>query len=253
MVLNDRQRSIIELLKMDKSFSVKKLSEMLFFSASTIRRDLDALENANLVRRTHGGATFLPDGNVEIPLTLQMDMHREAKEAIARAAARFVKDGESLFMDSSSSVLYMAPFLADKKELTIVTNGLTTALELSRFHTFRIVCTGGCLREKSLYMVGEHARNVLEKYHVDKLFFSARNISLSGGVTDFTEDVAEIRKVMLAHANKKILLMDKSKIGGTSLCRICGVSEIDVLITDGVPKDREKWEEAIANLVVADK
>ena len=241
MHLNNRQQSILALLQRHNAISVADLSEQLYFSPSTVRRDLETLEKENLLRRTHGGAALVADKNAEIPLDVRTGDNRAAKEAIARAAAGFVTDGDSLFMDSSSTVLRMLPYLAGRKDLTVITNGLKTAGELARHHGIRTVCTGGVLRERSLSFIGHHARAVLSGYNVNKLFFSARAISPEKGVSDIDADEAELRRIMLRGAERAFVLMDASKLDTLSLCHICGIGEVDALVTDAPLRGAGKW------------
>lgn len=251
MNLNSRQLSILDLLKTHKSLSVPKLSELLFFSASTIRRDLELLELENLIRRTHGGATMITDRNAEIPLTIRQEDNRISKEVIGRTAAEFIQSGDSIFLDSSTTVLNIIPNLAGKQDLTIITNGLKTAYELAQFHLFKTVSTGGYLRENSLSFIGGHTRDVLSKYNVDKLFFSTRAMSPIHGISDINEDEAELRRIMIAHANQTFILMDSSKLDKVSLCHVCGMKDIDVLVTEAPFTGSENWKTVDCNIIQA--
>ncbi|MDF2613749.1 MAG: transcriptional regulator, DeoR family [Clostridia bacterium] len=251
MKLNSRQNAILELLQVQKSGSVEELSQKLFFSPSTIRRDLDRLEEARLVRRTHGGVLLIEGRDAEIPLTVREKNNHTAKEIIAARASELINDGDSIIIDSSSTAFKMIPHLKNKKDLTIITNGAKAGVALGEMHKFNVYCTGGLLRQNSLSYVGTHARGTMEKFHVDKAFFSARCISLSHGVTDISDEEAELRRIMIDHASKSILLMDSSKIGNIALCSVCPLSDIDILITDFGPHINKAWQESDLYIIQA--
>lgn len=251
MKLNVRQNAILQLLQVQKAGSVEELSKKLFFSPSTIRRDLDKLEEAHLVRRTHGGVLLIEGRDAEIPLTVRENNNRTAKDIIAAKAAEFVNDGDSIIIDSSTTAFNMIKYLKNKKDLTIITNGAKAALSLGEMHQFDVYCTGGRLRKNSLSYVGTHARNTIQKFHADKAFFSARCISISRGITDISDEEAELRQIMVKHVSKSILLMDSSKIGNIALCSVCSLSDIDMLITDFGPHINKAWQETDLYIVQA--
>lgn len=251
MSLNNRQFEIMSLLKMYKSLSIKELSQQLYFSESTVRRDLEVLENKKLIRHTHGRASLIMDQNAEIPLAMRETANRAAKETIGKMAASFIQDGDSLFLDSSTTVLNILPHIMDKKDLTVITNGLKTATQLSHFRCVKTICTGGHLRENSLSFIGDHAKNVLSFYNADKLFFSTRAVSTQHGVTDISEDEVSLRRIMLSHANQSFLLVDSSKINQVSMCNICSVTDVSFMITDAPVMDAEKWSDLGVNIIPA--
>ncbi len=251
MNLNNRQLLIFDLLKKHHAITVCSLSEKLCYSASTIRRDLHLLEKENLIRRTHGGATIIEQTNAEIPLFIRNTKNHIAKELIGRKASSYIDDGDTLFLDSSTTVLKMIPHFRTKKDLTIITNGLATAKALSELHSNRVICTGGTLRDRSLSFIGEHAKNVLSFYNVDKAFFSAHSISATNGISDVNEDEAIIRRLMISNSEHSYLLMDSSKFNRISLCHICSAENVFMLITEAPFKSTAKWDKLSLNIIEA--
>lgn len=251
MDLNNRQLAILDMLKVQNSISISEFSSRLFFSASTIRRDLEVLESKNLVRRTHGGAVLVVDRNAEIPHSIRLADNSAAKSVIGKAAAGFVNNGDTIFLDSSTTALYLLPSLMDKTDLTVITNGLKTASALSQYRNIRTICTGGTLRENSLSFIGAHTRSCIDFYYVDKLFFSSRSISAKYGITDINEEEALVRREMLMHCNTAFALADSSKFGTLSRCNVCSCQKADFIITEAPFKESDEWKPFSSKIITA--
>ncbi|MHB1483457.1 MAG: DeoR/GlpR family DNA-binding transcription regulator [Saccharofermentanales bacterium] len=228
----ERQQAIFDVIKEKKSAAVEKLAKKFFTSETTIRRDLEKLEIAGLIRRTYGGALLIEGIDTEIPLIVRETENISAKKTIASAAADMVTDDDVIIMDSSSSVLSMVPFLNGKRNLTVITNGAKASVELGNMLHTKVYCTGGLLRENSLSYIGPYARSIMEKLYANKVFFSARSLSLQAGVTDINEEEAELRRIMIKNAKISVLLMDSSKIDTVSFSNVCSLSQINTIITD---------------------
>lgn len=231
----ERQLGIMNLLKSKKAVTVTELSHAFYIGEASIRRDLDKLERKGLLKRTHGGAVLLDGIDSEIPLSIREIEQKGAKDTIGKIAAQLVADGEVIILDSSSTALKMVQQLKGKKDLTIITNGAKTALELGELPNVKVYSTGGMLRENSLSYIGEHARRFIENYFVDTLFFSCRAVSLDHGCSDVNEAEAELRKVMINYCRKVVLLCDRSKFDNTSFCKISDFKKINCIITDVKP------------------
>jgi DeoR family fructose operon transcriptional repressor len=234
----ERLLEITQQIRQNKSVSVKELSRKLFASEATIRRDLSALEKNGVITRTHGGAVLLEGLSSEIPLVLREEEQKEAKQMIGLLAAGLVTDNMVLFLDSSSSVMHIVPHLKSRENLTIITNGAKTAVDCASALSARIYSTGGLMRENSMSFIGETARMSAESFQTDMLFFSCRAVSMEEGLTDISEDEAELRRILISHTKKAVLMCDYSKIGKVSFKRICPLADIDVLITDQRPADQ---------------
>ena len=154
---------------------------------------------------------------------------------IGRLAADAVQDGDIIVMDSSTTTYAMIPYLRGKKDLTIITNGVKTATSLGAALHTKVYCTGGSLRENSLSLVGQGAREYMGNFSAQKLFFSCRGIDLENGPMDTSEEEAELRKVMMARSDEIYLLCDSSKFHKKAFYRICGYEKIHTLITDTNP------------------
>lgn len=231
----ERQQEIMNILKETKSVTVAHLSKKFFIGEATIRRDLEKLEKMGLLRRTYGGAVLLEGLDKEIPLAVRESEQKNAKDTIGQSAAAMVCDGETIIMDSSSTTLKMVPHLKGKNNLTVLTNGAKTAVELGELLHIKVYCTGGMLRENSLSYIGEPARNCVGRFFVDTVYFSCRAISMEQGLTDSNEDEAELRRMMLKSCRKAVLLCDSTKFDKVSFCKIGDFSGIHCVITDIKP------------------
>ncbi|MHC4885461.1 MAG: DeoR/GlpR family DNA-binding transcription regulator [Planctomycetota bacterium] len=227
-----RQATILEIIKREKTVSVAELSGRLHINEATIRRDLNKLDRSGLVARTYGGAVLAEGLDSEIPLRIREGVNSEAKNAMARLAAEQIDDGDSIFLDSSSSAEFLVPHIKSKKNLRIVTNGARLAVVLSSHYDATVYCTGGKVREHSLSYAGQLALDALANYHFGKAFFSCRGVCLKNGLTDINEDEAALRKMVLEKSSASYLLADSSKIGNVSFCAIAPIDTIDVIITD---------------------
>ncbi|MHB1153432.1 MAG: DeoR/GlpR family DNA-binding transcription regulator [Eubacteriales bacterium] len=234
----ERRNQILSYLKENKSASITDLSKMFFIGEATIRRDLDKLEKQNLIKRTYGGAVLTEGLNTEIPISVREKERAAAKEYIGELAGRFVSDGDSIIMDSSTTTYAMIPYLKQRNDLTIITNGLKTATGLGETLHTKVYCTGGKLRENSLSLVGQGANNYIKNFSIQKLFFSCRGISPKNGAMDNSEEEAELRKIMMERSEKVFLLCDGSKFNKNAFYKICELNRIDCIITDAEP-DRD--------------
>ncbi len=231
----ERQQGIINLLKSKKSATVTELSRKFFIGEATIRRDLEKLEKKGLLKRTYGGAVLLEGLDSEIPLSVREIEQKSEKDVIGHIAVHLVQDGDIIIMDSSSTVLKMAPHLKGKNKLTVITNGAKTAVELGELLHIKVYCTGGQLRENSLSYTGELARRSVNCFFADTLFFSCRAISMQKGLSDISEEESELRKLMIENCKKAVLLCDSSKFDKVSFSKVCTFDKINYIVTDKKP------------------
>lgn len=235
-----RQAYLLEEIRRKKSVSVSELSQKLFVNEATIRRDLNTLAKSGLIERTYGGAVLVEGLEMEIPFGVREISHADAKKQIGRTAADFVRDGDTIFLDSSSTISFLIPNLGHRRGLKIVTNGAKATLQLSRLTDCEIHCLGGKLRENSLSFIGPIAVQTLEKYRFERCFFSCRGVDAMQGLTDGNEDEAEIRRRILCQSRSSYLLADHSKFGKVSFHRICDLADVTAVVTDQAPSEELK-------------
>lgn len=230
MFVLQRLQRIVEVVNERGSIRVSELSELLHVTEETIRRDLDKLESEGKLTRSHGGAMRIQE-NLETPYVLRESTNAEQKKAIARAAVEHIHPHDRIILDPSSTAWHIAHMLPDMP-LTVLTNSIKVALELSAKEKIQVISTGGMLRANSLSYVGFLAEQNMDHYHVDKVFFSCKGLHLDKGISEASESQARIKQKMLAIADCVYLLADFSKFGQQSFISMCTWDAIDVVITD---------------------
>ena len=210
---------------------VAELAQRLGVTEETIRRDLDALAAAGRVLRRHGGAVPAAAEDRELPHDTRKRLNPREKEAIARAAAARVQPGQTVLLDASSTALFLAQHLADQEQ-TVLTNSLLVAGALTRHAHTRVVLIGGTLFKPSRSLLGPVAEQALRGYRADVLFLSARGVDAAWGISDANEAQAALKRVMIAQADRRILMADHSKFGIRAPDRIAPWPEMHELIAD---------------------
>lgn len=227
----ERQTEMMELLRERKTMTVRALSELLFTSESTVRRDLSELERAGKVRRTFGGVVLEETLTKEVPRLLRKTQNHEAKKTIAQKARTYLSNGKVVFLDASTTVAHLVPVLAEYSELTVITNSPSTALELGEVG-IRTFCTGGALLPSSQAFVGAQAEDFVRRFNADLMFFSSRGVTEDGRITDSSIEESRLRQVMMQRAKKKIYLYDTSKLGKDYMVNLCHIDEVDAVINE---------------------
>ena len=236
MIGTQRQNEILEYMRKHETISVKKIVKLFFVSEATARRDLKALEHAGLIRRVFGGATLVIGSDKQVPLFVREREYEKEKDELCQQAASFISDGNVLFIDASSTVQFLVPYLAKFKDLIVITNGLKIAQMLSELH-IKVYLAGGFLLENSSVLVGQDTENFINNFNADVCFISCKGLNADGKLTDTSYEETKIRKYYLKNAKKKIILMTSSKIGKTYIHTLCHIDEIDHLLS---PKTLEK-------------
>lgn len=228
-----REDQIIKILLQQKTATVKELSERLYASMPSIRRDLAILEKAHMIKRTHGGAVLeiSNDSELKIPFIIRELEQSDAKIIMAKKAAQLVNNNDVIFIDASTSAYSVIPFLINKTNLTIITCGLKS-LQLAGECGITAFSTGGKLIPSCMSLIGAEAYSMIENYTADIMLFSCRGLTDEGNITDFSLEENWVRRVMLKHSKKKILLCDSSKIGKVYMNTVCSIEDITYVISE---------------------
>jgi DeoR/GlpR family transcriptional regulator of sugar metabolism len=248
-----RQSLILKAIREDGHVIVGELSRELDVSEVTIRRDLRELAAQGLLRRAHGGAVLTTPAPPEPPVIQRMVQARNCKERIGRVAADLVADGESIFVGSGSTTVFVARHLKERKNLTVVTNALNVATELAAAKGVTVVVTGGMMRATELSLVGHLAEQSLREVRVDKVIIGIRAISLDDGMTnDYLPEVMTDRTI-IDMAPELIVVADHTKFGQVATAYLAPVDRITTLVTDTEtdPEILTGLKELITNLIVA--
>lgn len=227
----ERLNSILKFLSEKNAMSVKALAQKLFVSEATIRRDLNELERQGQVKRIHGGAVLITGNTQEIPLYLRERQNSDVKEYLAYRAISYIQNGQVIFMDASSTVQRMVPHLSSFQNLTILTNGLKTAQELSNL-SHNVYCTGGLQLHNSAAYVGPFAERMIREFNAELFFFSSRGLASNGMITDSSVEETQLRRVMFEQSNRRIFLCDSSKFNTMYCHNLCHIRQTDVVLSD---------------------
>ncbi len=237
----ERRNAILALLNEKRSVLVPELAQMFSVTEETIRRDLKHLESKGVLYRTHGGAVLTDDTKIEAPLEIREGINVTGKDAIGRYAAGLVEDYDTIFLDASTSALYVAKHIKNKKGLTVITNAERIIFELSGVSDITLICSGGNLRKSSLSYVGHHTESAIKNYFANKFFFSCKGFSPKRGLTDSNEQESEVRKTMMQCSEKAIFLCDRTKFDKVGFVQTAKVEDVDLIIVDSdLPAD---WDE----------
>jgi DeoR family L-fucose operon activator len=235
MLVAERYEKIVQLVNERGSIRVSELSELCQVTEETIRRDLDRLERAGRLRRSHGGAVSVKDYQgqqpPEIPYTEREITQAEEKKRIAQEAVKLIQPHDRILLDASSTAWYMASNVPDIP-LTVLTNSIKVAIELSGKDKIQVISTGGILASRSLSYVGPLAERSLDAYHVDKAFLSCKGVHLERGISESNELQARVKQKMIGMADQVVLLADSSKFGVQAFTHVAELSEVDAIVTD---------------------
>ena len=233
MLKNEREREIVSILRSKDSFvTVKELCASLYASESSIRRDLTALEDRGIIRRTYGGAELVTNFSEAIAFNHRTHHNSEAKRIIAKKAVSLIKDGDVIFLDQSSTAFYLANEILNNRSLTVVTNTIEIISLLSGTG-IRTMSSGGFLsNENRTCLVGADAQYIFEHVYADILFFSTKSLSDDGVISDCTREEVLVRNSMLKNAARKVFLCDSEKFGTHSAYKQCSLSDVDILVSE---------------------
>lgn len=232
MLNEERRRAILELVNQDGRVLVKELAEKFGTSQITIRKDLELLHSNGHVHRTHGGALTVESGALVDPTLREKEkLHRKEKLRIAETAAHMVQEGESVLLDSGTTTTAVARALRDFHHLTVITNAVNIAAELSGTQV-EVILTGGIVRKNSFSLVGPLAEETLRQLSADILFLGVDGFDTKVGLSTPNLLEAKVNKVMVDVARKTVAVCDSSKFGRRAMSTIVPVTAVHQVITD---------------------
>lgn len=234
MLSKERSEEILKILKTKKQVSTKYLCEKLYCSIATIRRDLIELEKAGMVKRCHGGVTLIPSYNMEYPHMFREMENQKEKNYICKLALDFISNGYAIFLDSSSTVSNICPMLKDYNNLTIVTNGVKTALDLVQLDSVTTFIAGGQLKSGSTSIVGELTGGFIDNFKADISIISCRGLD-ENGAYEANQTQALVKQHMIRNSKSTILLCDSSKFSTSHFYKLDSFANIEAIITDKKP------------------
>lgn len=238
MLAIERRNAILAKLNAQGKVIVTDLSREFDVTEETIRRDLEKLDNEGLAKKTYGGAVANQNLNIDLPYNVRKRANVELKQKIAEKIAEMIHDGDYIMLDASSTAIYVTKCIADRKNITLITNSVEVMFELADKSDWNILSTGGSLKKGALSLVGASAERMIRGFHVDLAICSSKGIDLNMGVTDSNEKDSEIKRAIFAAADRKILAVDSTKFDKISFVHVCDTADIDVVVTDTQPAER---------------
>lgn len=231
MLSEERRNKIIEIVQRDKIIKIDDITEKFDVSIVTARRDLDALQEQQFVKRIYGGAVAVTPPGME-PLFYTRELKNKAEKiAIAKAAADLVEEGDSIILDIGTTTLEIARNLKKRNNITVITNSLTIMNELANTN-LTVLSLGGKIRPHELSMSGSITMSALEQFYVQKTFIGAGGVTFEEGVSDFNFEENQIRVMAIKRAERSILVADSSKFGFNAFALICPLEYFQTVITD---------------------
>ena len=231
-----RQEQILEILEARGYVTVRYLVDRLHYSSATINRDLNKMQTLGLVKRTYGGVETVKRSNLPALSQRQFYMKKE-KRRIAQAAAGVIQNGDTVFLDGSTTVQYILPFLSEKKDLRVLTNSLHLAMELS-VYGFEVICLGGRVAERPYVLNSDETIEIAQKYRANKMFFSVDCVTADGCIHS---TLHLLYKTMLKNSDEAYFLTDKTKIVNRVDVMLCDFSAVTGVISDfAFPPDTQK-------------
>lgn len=231
----ERHQAILELVQRSESVRVTELAERLQVSESTIRTDLETLDEQGYLLRVRGGAIarqFDTENGSSSSLAQRALTNALEKQAIARWAAGMIEDGDVIMLDASSTVLHIATFLRDRRNLTIFTNGIDVARAMAKEASNTVIILGGILRQNGNSITGEISKQLLQDYHIQTAFLSCSSFTVEQGLFESNLQEAQMKALMLQASQRCVAVLDSSKIGNVGLTAFATMADIDYFVTD---------------------
>ena len=231
MIQYERQKKILEVLKEKGTMTIEEIAEKVFFSQSTIRRDIKALEQQGYVHSLYGGVMLSEYRNSIVPVNMRNSSFSSVKEGLAKKAAEIIFDGAVIILDSSSTVRRISKYIKPNVRVKIITNNLSLFDE-PHGDNIKMYCTGGLYNPINRNFIGAGAEKYIKDINADIVFFSSQGIDENGDISDVSEEETALRSVMLEQAKTKVFLCDSSKLGEKKTFRLCNKADIDIIICD---------------------
>ncbi len=245
----DRQQDILDLLKASEPRGIVEMATLLSVSDETIRRELRKMEVDGLAERLHGGAR-LKRSSEEGPFTTRLNRNSEAKKRIAAAVAAAIPDGQSCYIDASSTSYYISQALRERRDLTIVTNALGVANELAGRNGNRLFLAGGEYDYGYNAAFGHVASDYLARFTPDIAIVSTESVDPIVGLTNYNVDEAAICRQMISQSARCFVAVDAQKFGRRSVTHVLSFSEIDMLFTDAQPDENYRAALSLVDVTI---
>lgn len=235
MLAIERKNEILNKLRAEQRVLVSELAAHYGVTEETIRRDLEKLEKDGFATKTYGGAILGNSTKTDLSHTIRNKTNVDAKSSVAEIVSDLIQDGDHIMLDDSSTCLFIAKQLKEKKNLTVVTYSVEIVMELAGIDGWTVLCTGGTLKTDSLAFVGHQVADTLSRYHVDKAILSCKGIDPQAGITDSAESHAVAKQAMIRGAKEVILALDDTKLDKISFVQVAPLEAAKTVVTSKDP------------------
>jgi DeoR/GlpR family transcriptional regulator of sugar metabolism len=235
LLAENRQQLILERVRLNGRIEVCGLAKELGVTEVTIRRDLVLLEKSGLIKKTYGGAVLASPPEMNVSVRYRQTRNLAAKRIIGKLAAELIKDGDIVYLEAGSTCYEIIPYLAQKKNVTIIVNSLYLMSRLHELPQHRIIITGGHYRPDRMDMVGLMAEAAIAQLGGFKAFTGADDITIDAGISGADVVTVSFAKLVLQRAHEVIFVGDHSKFDNPALYKIADIGELDYIVTDEKP------------------
>lgn len=249
----ERRKYILDSIVKDGLVKVADLASTLGVTQTTIRKDLNHLEEEGLLYRAYGSALPTTIPVMDINLNSKKLINFEPKQKIAKVAAALIEENDSIILGSGSSIAIMAECIKPKGRLNVVTTAVNISVQLGDAQNITVMQIGGLLYSNTLSVVGNDAIQAVKNVYCSKLFIGVDGLDVDYGITSGTVEESELTQQMIKSAEQTIVVTDSSKVGKRGFARICALDKISVLVTDrGLSEeDKRRIEDAGVKVIIA--
>ncbi len=230
MLKEERQQQLLEALKRDGKVVAAEISAALNVSEDTIRRDLNELAEAGLLRRVHGGA--VAKALTETAYNNRSQQHTEAKSSIAEAAAQLAQDGQVILLDCGTTTTRLAQLFPYDLRATVITNSPPAVMALAEHPYLEVILLGGTLNKATLAVVGAEAAASLSRFRADICFLGVNGLHIEAGVTDFSYEEAQLKRLMIENSAAVVALASADKLGTVAPFVLAPIASLTHLVTE---------------------
>lgn len=230
MLKEERQQHLLNALKRDGKVIAVEISAALNVSEDTIRRDLNELAEAGLLRRVHGGA--VAKALTETAYSNRSQQHTEAKASIAEAAAQLTQDGQVILLDCGTTTTRLAQVLPYQLHATVITNSPPAAIVLAEHPYLDVILLGGTLNKATLAVVGAEAAVSLAHFRADICFLGVNGLHIEAGITDFSYEESQLKRMMIENSASVVALASADKIGTVAPFVLAPIRALTHLVTE---------------------
>lgn len=232
LTAGERRAAIVRILEATGRVAVGELSKLTKVSDMTIRRDLEALEHEGLLKRTRGGAVSVTSLSYEPAYILRKNTNAAAKACIGQQVASLLREGETIILDVGTTAVEVARALKGRQNLTVLTSNLWAAAILADEPGIVLILTGGQVRNRERSLIGHLATRAFGELVFDVFVMGVAGVHQVYGITDYNVEEAQVKRAAIAASQRHIVVADSSKLGKVAFAKLCGLDQIDVIVTD---------------------